>query len=189
MMTSRCLWSDNDPLYISYHDLEWGVPEHNDESLYEKLMLDGFQAGLSWITILKKRENFREAFNNFHPECIAGYGDKEISSLMQNKGIIRNRNKIECAIKSARAFLTMRDAGDSFDSFIWSFTNGESIQNRWQKMEDIPTETLESVAMSKALKSKGFSYCGPTICYAFMQAIGMVNDHLITCFRYKQLKS
>lgn len=184
---SRCAWPGDDPLYVAYHDDEWGVPEHDDRALFEKLILDGFQAGLSWITILRKRENFRSAFKGFEPDRIARFGDKDVARLMADVGIVRNRAKIEGAVASAKAYLSLRGSGQTFDQFLWQFTDGRTRHNRWRGVKDIPPESAESIAMSKALKAAGFKFCGPTICYAFMQAVGMVNDHVVGCFRYKQL--
>jgi len=184
----RCTWPGEDPLYVAYHDSEWGVPEHDDRALYEKLVLDGFQAGLSWITILRKRDNFRAAFRGFEPERVARFGAKDVARLMADTGIVRNRAKIEGAIASARAYLALRDSGRTLDAFQWQFTGGTTLRNRWSAWKDIPAETDESRAMSKALKAQGFKFCGPTICYAFMQAVGMVNDHVTTCFRYRELR-
>ena len=186
-MTDRCSWPGDNTLYIDYHDTEWGMPEHDDRALFEKLLMDGFQAGLSWITILRKRENFRAAFDGFEPEKIARYGPEKVEALMQDAGIVRNRVKIEAAVGSAKAFLDLLDSGKSFDTFLWNFTGGKTVRNRWKRWQDIPSETPESDAMSKALKSKGFRFCGPTICYAFMQAMGMVIDHIVTCFRYDEV--
>ncbi|RIK95520.1 MAG: DNA-3-methyladenine glycosylase I [Proteobacteria bacterium] len=181
----RCPWCGADPLYVAYHDHEWGVPERDDRALYEKLILDGFQAGLSWITILRKRENFRRAFDGFQPEKIARYTPRKIEALMTDAGIVRNRAKVEGAVKSARAYLELADQGVSFSDFLWDFVDGRPIQNRWTKDHKIPAETKQSQAMSKALKQAGFVFCGPTITYAFMQAVGMVNDHLVTCPRHR----
>ncbi len=183
----RCTWPGTDPLYVAYHDEEWGVPERDDRALFEKLLLDGFQAGLSWLTILKKRDNFRRAFAGFEPEKMARFGPKKIESLMQDKGIVRNRLKVESSVRSARAYLEIREGGQSFEDFIWQFTEGQIINKRFRAMADIPTETAESRAMSKALKAAGFNFCGPTICYAFMQATGIVNDHVVDCFRHDQV--
>jgi DNA-3-methyladenine glycosylase I len=180
----RCPWPGTDPLYVAYHDEEWGVPERDARALYEKLVLDGFQAGLSWITILRKREAFRRAFDNFDPERIARYTPKKVTSLMQDAGIVRNRMKIEGAVLSARAFLDMEDTGDGFAAFLWDFTGGKPIVNRYKTIKQIPAETALSQAMSKELKARGFKFCGPTIVYAFMQATGIVNDHLIACPRH-----
>ncbi|MDA5193159.1 DNA-3-methyladenine glycosylase I [Govanella unica] len=181
---TRCPWCGTDPLYVAYHDHEWGVPETDDRELFEKLVLDGFQAGLSWITILRKRDNFRAAFDNFAPELIAAYSPQKIESLMQDSGIVRNRAKIEGTVKSARAWLDLRESGQSFSDFLWQFTDGRTLQNSLKSMTDAQAATPESTAMSKALKQRGFTFCGPTITYAFMQAVGMVNDHLVTCYRH-----
>lgn len=183
----RCQWSDSDPIYTSYHDKEWGVPLHNDRQLFEFLLLEGAQAGLSWITILKKRENYRRAFDRFDPQKIARYGPKKISELLQNEGIVRNRLKIAAAIGNARAFLDTLDEFASFDKFIWQFTDGATIQNSRKSLSEVPASTKEAEKMSKELKRRGFKFVGPTICYAFMQAVGMVNDHTTDCFRYSEL--
>jgi DNA-3-methyladenine glycosylase I len=180
----RCPWPGTDPLYVAYHDEEWGVPERDDRALYEKLILDGFQAGLSWITILRKREAFRRAFDDFAPEKIARYNAKKIEALMQDVGIVRNRMKIEGAIASARVWLDMMDKGRGFSPFLWDFVDGKPIVNRYKTMKQVPAETALSRAISKELKSRGFKFCGPTIVYAFMQATGLVNDHLTTCHRH-----
>jgi DNA-3-methyladenine glycosylase I len=183
----RCPWPGSDPLYVAYHDEEWGVPERDDRALYEKLVLDGFQAGLSWITILRKREAFRRAFDRFEPEKIARYPQKKVVALMQDAGIVRNRMKIEGSISSARAWLDMMEAGPGFSAFLWDFVDGKPIVNRYKSMSQVPAETPLSRAISKELKSHGFKFCGPTIVYAFMQATGMVNDHLTTCHRHADL--
>ncbi|MCF8474798.1 MAG: DNA-3-methyladenine glycosylase I [Emcibacter sp.] len=181
----RCSWCGNDPIYVAYHDEEWGVPVYDSRSLFEKLILDGFQAGLSWITILKRKDGFLKAFDNFDPEKIAQYNDHDVERLMNDTGIIRNRLKILSTIKNAQIYCEMeREKPQSFSEFLWSFTNGQTIQNKWHDMSDIPAETKPSQAMSKALKVRGFKFCGPTICYAFMQAVGMVNDHTTNCFRH-----
>ncbi|HEY8353139.1 MAG TPA: DNA-3-methyladenine glycosylase I [Sphingomonadales bacterium] len=180
----RCPWCGDDPLYVRYHDNEWGVPERDPRALYEKLILDGFQAGLSWITILRKRDNFRAAFDGFEPEAIARYDAGKIERLMQDAGIVRNRAKIEGAVKSARAWLDLRERGVDFADFLWQFTDGRMIVNHWRKGDPVPATSPESVAMSKALKKEGFVFCGPTITYAFMQAVGMVNDHYVHCHRH-----
>jgi DNA-3-methyladenine glycosylase I len=183
----RCAWPGEDPFYIAYHDDEWGVPEYDDRALYEKLVLDGFQAGLSWITILRKRENFRHAFDKFEPKKIARYNETKIAKLLQDEGIIRHRGKIEGAIKSARAYLDiMEKEPDGFSGFIWKFVDGKPIQNKWDGIKQVPAETPMSQALSKELKKRGFTFCGPTIVYAFAQAIGMVNDHVATCHRHKE---
>lgn len=181
----RCPWPGNDPLYVSYHDTEWGVPEYDDRRLFEKLMLDGFQAGLSWLTILRKRENFQAAFDGFEPEIIAGYGETEITRLLGDAGIIRHRGKIEATIGNARAYLKIRDTGTSFKDFCWRHVGGHPVQNSWQSTADIPAQTEMSVALSKDLKQSGFKFCGPVIVYAFTQAVGMVNDHLVSCPQHK----
>jgi DNA-3-methyladenine glycosylase I len=181
---NRCTWAGTDPLMVAYHDTEWGVPLHDDTRWFEALVLDGAQAGLSWATILKRRENYRRAFARFDPAKVARFGAREIKRLLNDAGIIRNRLKIESAIKNARAFLKVQDEFGSFDSYIWQFVDGKPIVNRFKTDKAIPTQSAESEAMSKALKQRGFSFVGPTICYALMQATGMVNDHLTTCFRY-----
>ncbi|MFN0150619.1 MAG: DNA-3-methyladenine glycosylase I [bacterium] len=183
----RCRWVSSDPLYERYHDEEWGVPEHDDRALFEKLILDGFQAGLSWITILRKRENFRRAFDGFDPEKIARYSPAKLAALLDDAGIVRNRQKVHGAVESARAYLAIRAETGSFDRYIWSFTGGRTIQNEWTQHARIPAKTPESEAMSKDLVRRGFKFVGPTICYAFMQAVGIVNDHTTDCFRYKPL--
>jgi DNA-3-methyladenine glycosylase I len=180
----RCPWPKQDPLYLAYHDQEWGVPEYDDRALYEKLVLDGFQAGLSWITILRKRENFRRAFGGFAPEKIARYTPKKIEALMQDAGIVRNRAKIEGAVLSARAWLEAMEKGPGFSKLLWDFVDGQPRVNRFKTMAQVPAETDISRAMSKELSTRGFKFCGPTIVYAFMQAVGMVNDHLLTCHRH-----
>lgn len=183
--TQGCTWPGTDPLYLAYHDTEWGVPEYDDRALFEKLILDGFQAGLSWITILRKRENFREAFDHFDPERIARYTPARVEKLLKNEGIIRHRGKIEATIGNARAYADIMDQNGGFSGFIWSFVDGKPLQNKWKSMRDVPAETEMSRKLSKALKSKGFRFCGPTIVYAFAQAVGMVNDHMVTCPRHK----
>jgi len=184
----RCEWVPDNPLYRKYHDKEWGVPVHDNRRLFEFLILEGMQAGLSWSTILNKRENFRAAFDNFEARKIAEYDDKKIEELISNKGIIRNRRKIEAAIKNARAFLDITKEFGSFDSYIWQFVGGEPKKNSWKSVKDIPAKTSESEAMSKDLSRRGFKFIGPTICYAFMQAVGVVNDHTVDCFRYNQIQ-
>jgi DNA-3-methyladenine glycosylase I len=180
----RCPWPGEDPLYVAYHDTEWGVPEYDDRALYEKLMLDGFQAGLSWIIILRKRENFRRAFDGFEPEKIARYQKRKIESLMQDAGIVRNRSKIEGAVKSARAYLEIMENGSGFSKLLWDFMDGKPKDSNIKRRGQTPTETPISRAMSKELLARGFKFCGPTIVYAFMQATGMVNDHLVACHRH-----
>ena len=183
---ARCTWpSDQDQLYVAYHDEEWGVPDWDDRALFEKLILDGFQAGLSWITILRKRDEFRRAFDGFAPESIVRYGPGKIEELMGNAGIVRNRSKIEATIGNARAYLEiMEDQG--FSNYLWGFMDGAPLQNTFRTMGDVPAETPLSKAISKDLKSRGFRFCGPTIVYAFMQAVGMVNDHLVDCYRHAE---
>jgi DNA-3-methyladenine glycosylase I len=181
----RCPWPKPDnPLYVAYHDDEWGVPEYDDRALYEKLILDGFQAGLSWITILRKRDNFRAAFDNFDPQKIARYTPKKIERLMNDAGIVRNRAKIEGAVNSARAYLDIMEKGQGFSRLLWDFLDGKPKINRFRSMTQVPAETPLSRAMSKELAARGFKFVGPTIVYAFMQAVGMVNDHLVKCHRH-----
>ena len=186
-MKSRCGWSATDALYIKYHDTEWGVPVHNDRKLFEFLILDGAQAGLSWITILKKRQNYRKAFDHFDPHKIAGYDTRKVSELLSNEGIVRNKLKINAAIQNAVSFLAVQKEFGSFDNYIWRFVGGQTIKNKWNSLEEIPAQTPESAAMSADLKNRGFKFVGPTICYAFMQAAGLVNDHVVDCFRYEEV--
>jgi DNA-3-methyladenine glycosylase I len=181
---ARCTWPKDDPLYLAYHDEEWGVPEYDDRALFEKLILDGFQAGLSWITILRKRENFRKAFDHFAPEKIARYTPHKAEKLMQDAGIVRNRAKIEGTILSARAYLDIMEKENGFSNLLWDFLDGKPQDNAFKTTASIPAETPLSRAMSKELIKRGFKFCGPTIVYAFMQATGMVNDHLVTCHRH-----
>ena len=183
--TSRCEWCGTDPLYVQYHDTEWGVPIYDDQLLFAKLILDGAQAGLSWITILRKREAYWEAFDQFDPEIMARYDADKLAALMGNAGIVRNRLKIEAAVKNARGYLDIMEKEGSFSRFLWGFVDGKPIQNNWQTLGEVPAETAVSRAMSKALKQRGFNFVGPTICYAFMQAVGMCNDHLSNCFRHE----
>jgi DNA-3-methyladenine glycosylase I len=185
----RCPWPKQDPLYVAYHDDEWGVPEHDDRALYEKLVLDGFQAGLSWITILRKRDNFRRAFDDFAPEKIARYTPRKVESLMQDAGIVRNRMKIEGAVLSARAWLAVMENGGGFAPLLWDFVDGKPKVNRFRSTAQVPAETALSRAVSKELAARGFKFVGPTIVYAFMQAVGMVNDHLVTCHRHPECTS
>lgn len=185
----RCEWANRSALEESYHDREWGVPVHDDKRLFEFLVLEGAQAGLSWSTILRKREGYRKAFDNFDARKISRYAENDISRLLANPGIIRNRLKIQAAISNAGAFLRVRDEFGTFGEYIWQFVNGTPIQNSWREMTNIPPSTPESEAMSKHLQKRGFKFVGPTICYAFMQAVGMVNDHVVGCFRYKELKN
>ena len=182
----RCAWANNQ-LAIAYHDNEWGVPQHDDRVLFEFLVLEGAQAGLSWDTILRKRENYRAAFDRFDPKKIARYNKRKLESLMRNEGIVRNRLKIESAVKNAKAFLQVQKEFGSFDSYIWQFVGGKQKVNARRKLADIPARSAESDAMSKDMKKRGFTFVGSTICYAFMQAVGMVNDHVVTCFRYREV--
>jgi DNA-3-methyladenine glycosylase I len=174
-----------DPLYEAYHDTEWGVPERDSRALWEKLVLDGFQAGLAWITILRKREAFRAAFADFDPDVVARFGEADRARLMADAGIVRSNAKIDAAIAGARIFVDMREAGEDFSQFLWSFTGGEPIRNRWSDVSQVPAQTQVAAEMAKALKARGFKFCGPVIVYAFMQAVGMVNDHVVTCFRHE----
>ena len=183
----RCNWSVSDPIYIKYHDKEWGVPVHKDRKLFEMIVLDGAQAGLSWFTILKKRENYRKAFDNFDPKKVAKYDKRKISQLLKNEGIIRNKLKVESAVTNAKAFLKVKEEFGTFDKYIWKFVNGKTKVNSWKTLKHIPATSKESDAMSKDLKARRFKFVGSTICYAFMQAAGMVNDHTVDCFRYKEL--
>jgi DNA-3-methyladenine glycosylase I len=180
----RCPWAKQDPLYVAYHDDEWGVPERDDRALFEKLVLDGFQAGLSWITILRKRDNFRRAFDGFEPDIIARYGKRKVTALMNDAGIVRNRAKIEGTILSARGYLDIMEKGPGFSALLWDFVDGKPQVNHRRRIADVPAETPLSRAISKELIGRGFKFVGPTIVYAFMQAVGMVNDHLVTCHRH-----
>ncbi len=184
---TRCTWVGSDPLYIQYHDREWGVPVHDDQKLFEFLVLEGFQAGLSWLTVLRKRENFRRAFDGFDASKIAVYDERKIVELLDDAGVIRNRLKIRATIENARAFLATQAEFGSFDSYIWQFVDGQPKINYWQSLSDLPAKTAESDAMSKDLKKRGFKFVGSTICYAHMQATGMVNDHSVDCFRHQEL--
>ncbi|MEE8540133.1 MAG: DNA-3-methyladenine glycosylase I [Desulfobacterales bacterium] len=183
----RCPWAGTDPIYVVYHDSEWGVPLYDDRKLFEFLVLEGAQAGLSWITVLKKRDAYRQAFDHFDPKKIANYDENKIQELLLNKGIIRNRLKIASAIQNAEVFLKVKKESGSFAAFIWQFVDGKPIKNARQTIDQIPAQTKISIRMSKELKKKGFGFVGPTICYAFMQAVGMVNDHTLDCFRYNML--
>jgi DNA-3-methyladenine glycosylase I len=185
---TRCGWVNDDPLYLRYHDEEWGVPVHDDRRLFEFLILEGAQAGLSWYTILKKREHYRAALAGFDPRVVADYGSKDTQRLLANAGIVRNRLKVAATIDNARAFLAIQQEAGSFDRFVWSFTGGEPIYNRWQRLTDVPAATAEAEALSRELKRRGFRFVGSTICYAFMQAVGMVNDHIVGCFRHRELQ-
>ncbi len=186
-MKSRCSWSATDPLYIKYHDKEWGVPLHDDRRLFEFLILEGAQAGLSWLTILKKRQNYRKAFDHFDPHTLAGYDARKVRALLSNEGIVRNKLKINAAIQNAMSFLAVQEEFGSFDNYIWRFVGGQTIKNKWETLEEIPAQTPESAAMSADLKKRGFKFVGSTICYAFMQAAGLVNDHVVGCFRYQEV--
>ena len=185
----RCAWCGTDPLYVAYHDTEWGVPEYDARALWEKLVLDGFQAGLAWITILRKRETLRAAFADFDPDVVARFDDTDRERLLNDPGIIRSRAKIEAAIRGAQIFVEMRDGGEDFSAWLWSFVGGKPIQTNLSSLADAPTQTAESVAMAKALKARGFKFCGPVIVYAFMQATGMVNDHVTGCVRCEEVQA
>ena len=184
----RCPWCESFDLYRNYHDHEWGVPLFDDRSLFELLILEGAQAGLSWATILKKRDHYRMVFDSFDPVLIAGYGDDKVAALLSDPGIVRNRAKVAAAIQNARAYLSLSNDGQSFSDLLWRFVDDVPIQNTWRSMADVPSKTAQSDAMSKALTRAGFKFVGSTICYAFMQAAGMVNDHLTTCFRHEEVK-
>lgn len=186
---TRCGWVNEDPLYLAYHDEEWGVPVRDDRKLFEMLLLEGAQAGLSWYTILKKREAYRRAFDGFDPKRVARYDERKVASLLQDPGIVRNRLKVRAAIGNAQAWLALRESGVDPSALLWEFTGGKPVVNSWRRLEDIPASTRASEAMSKALKKLGFRFVGPTICYAFMQAVGMVNDHTTACFRWKECKA
>jgi len=186
-MKKRCEWCGSDPLYVAYHDYEWGVPVYDDRRLLEFLILEGAQAGLSWLTILRKRENYRKAFHGFDCERIARYSQRDVARLLTDPGIVRNRLKIESAIRNAQGVLGIREEYGSFDAFLWRYVDGIPRQNAWKHMTDVPAKTTESDRMSKDLKRRGFNFVGSTICYAFMQAVGMVNDHTTECFRYKEI--
>ena len=188
-MKTRCAWPGTNALQIAYHDTEWGTPAHDDRRLFEFLILEGAQAGLSWDTILKKRDNYRRAFAAFDPQKVARFGARQIRARMNDPGIVRNRLKIESSITNAAAFLAVQDEFGSFDRYVWQFVGGRPRQNRWRAMKEVPVSTRESDAMSKDLKQRGFRFVGTTICYAYMQATGMVNDHLVTCFRHRELQS
>lgn len=189
MSKKRCIWSGDDPVYIDYHDQEWGVPIYDDQLLFEFLILEGAQAGLSWITILKRRDGYRKAFDRFNAKKIAAYDEKKYQELLNNPGIIRNRLKIQAAITNAQAYLAIKKEFGSFSDYLWQFVDGKPIVNCWKAHKQIPASTPVSDKMSKELKKRGFKFVGSTICYAFMQAVGMVNDHVTECFRHKQVKS
>ena len=186
-MKQRCPWPGDEALMINYHDTEWGMPLHDDKKLFEFMVLDSFQAGLSWLTVLRKREHFRKAFADFDVDKVAEFNEDKIAELLQNKDIIRNKLKIRGTVKNAIAFKKIRKEFGSFDEYIWRFTGGKTIINRWERLEEIPASSEEADAMSKDLKKRGFTFVGTTICYAFMQAAGMVNDHLVNCFRYREI--
>jgi len=189
MVQQRCEWGTSSALYIEYHDLEWGVPVHDERLLFEFLILEGAQAGLSWSTILNKRQAYIQAFDNFEPSKVASYDDAKVQALLANPGIVRNRLKIQAAIQNARSFLKVQDQYGSFDTYIWQFVDGKPVQNSWKSLQEIPATTKESDAMSKELKKRGFTFVGSTICYAFMQAVGMVNDHIVNCFRWQEVQA
>ena len=189
MIQQRCEWGNSSPLYIEYHDSEWGVPVHDERKLFEFLILEGAQAGLSWSTILNKRQAYLQAFDNFDPTKVASYDDAKVQALLANPGIVRNRLKIQAAIQNARSFLAVQDQYGSFDTYIWQFVDGKPVQNSWKSLQEIPATTKESDAMSKELKKRGFTFVGSTICYAFMQAVGMVNDHTVDCFRWQEVQA
>jgi DNA-3-methyladenine glycosylase I len=186
-MPERCPWSETHPLLLEYHDREWGVPEHDDRKIFEFMILESFQAGLSWLTILKKRENFREAFSGFDPESVARFTEEDVRGLLGDKGIIRNRQKIEAAVANAGKFIDIRDRTGSFASWMWDFTDGSTVVNRWKTQSDMPSETELSGRMSRELRGLGFRFMGPVVVYSFMQAVGMVNDHLVSCFRHNEI--
>lgn len=186
-MKTRCEWAGSDPLYIAYHDTEWGVPVHDDRKIFEMIVLEGAQAGLNWLTVLKKRENYRQAFDNFDPAIVAQYQEKKIQELLNDAGIIRNRLKIRAAVQNAKAFLEVQNEFGSFDAYVWRFVDGKPKKNAWRSLKELPAQTPESEAMSKDLKKRGFNFVGPTICYAHMQATGMVNDHIVSCYRYGEV--
>ena len=187
MELKRCAWGTGNELYQNYHDHEWGVPVHDDRLLFEFLILEGAQAGLSWITILRRRETYRQAFANFDPTIVAQYDEVKIEELLQDKGIIRNRRKVESTVRNAQAFLRIQKEFGSFDRYLWEFVEGKPIVNHWEAMHEVPAQTPLSQLISKDLKKRGFNFVGPTICYAYMQAIGMVNDHLVDCFRHQEI--
>jgi DNA-3-methyladenine glycosylase I len=187
--TKRCEWCEGDEIYTKYHDKEWGIPLHSDRKLFEFLILEGAQAGLSWITVLKKRNTYRQVFDQFDFNKVAKYKEAKIQSLLKNPGIIRNQLKIRAAVKNAQAYIRIREEFGTFNKYIWQFTDGKIIHNSWKSLKDIPAQTEISNMMSKDLKKRGFTFVGPTICYAYMQAIGMVNDHVVGCYRYRELRN
>lgn len=184
---TRCGWAGTDPLYVAYHDEEWGVPAHDDRTLFEFLILEGAQAGLSWSTILKKRDNYRRAFDGFDPAAVAAYDEARIAALLADPGIVRNRLKVRAAVRNAQSYLRVQQEFGRFDTYVWGFVGGRPIVNHWQSLRDVPAETAESRALSQDLQRRGFTFVGPTIIYAYMQAVGMVNDHLVRCFRHAEL--
>lgn len=188
-MKTRCEWAGTDPLYVAYHDEQWGVPMHDDQDLFEMLLLEGAQAGLSWSTILNKRENYRKAFDGFEIARVAAYGEEDVQRLLADAGIVRNKLKVRSAIRNARAVLEIQAEFGSLDAYLWNFVDGIPIQNEWKAMRDVPAQTPLSEQMCKALKKRGCNFVGPTICYALMQSIGMVNDHTVDCFRYAEVKA
>ena len=188
MLKKRCAWCTQDPLYTQYHDEEWGVPKHDDRQLFEMLILEGAQAGLSWLTILKKRENYRRALEGFDVERIARYGTRHLNRLLKDPGLVRNRLKLSATVRNAQCFLALQESFGSFDAFIWRFVDFAPQQNTWTRLSEIPAQTSVSIAMSRELRTRGFSFVGPTICYAFMQSVGMINDHTTDCFRHTQLQ-
>jgi DNA-3-methyladenine glycosylase I len=189
MQLERCPWCGSDPLYVRYHDQEWGMPLHDDRRLFELLVLEGAQAGLNWLTILRKREGYRTAFDGFDPERIARYDATQVARLLADSGIVRNRLKIQATIRNARGYLAILEQHGGFDAFLWRYVDGQPRQNAWSTLVEVPARSPEAEAMSRDLKRLGFAFVGPTICYAFMQAVGMVNDHLVTCFRYRELSN
>ncbi len=184
---NRCPWAGSDPLYSAYHDTEWGVPLHDDRQLFELLILEGAQAGLSWLTILRKRENYRTAFEGFDPAAVARFDEQKLKQLLANPGIVRNRLKVQAAVRNARSTLEVQREFGSLDAYLWSFVGGRTLTNHWDRLDQLPAETPESAAMSADLKRRGFKFVGPTICYAFMQSAGLVNDHLVSCFRHSEV--
>lgn len=186
-MKTRCGWAGADPLYVLYHDVEWGVPEHDDRRLFEMLILEGAQAGLSWATILKKRDHYRRSFDDFDPHLVAAYDDAKVAELLADSGIVRNRRKVESTVRNARAFIQVQREHGAFDAYVWRFVDGRPRKNAWRSLEEVPARTPDSDALSKDLVTRGFGFVGPTICYAFMQATGLVNDHLVACFRYDEV--
>jgi len=183
----RCPWAGSDPLYLDYHDRQWGVPVHDDRELFEMLLLEGAQAGLSWLTILRRREEYRRVFAGFDPHLLARWGERQIAKALADPGIVRNRLKVAAAVRNARAFVALAEERGSFDRYLWELAGGAPRQNRRRQLADLPAETAESRALSRDLRARGFTFVGPTICYAFMQAVGVVNDHLVSCFRYKEV--